>query len=131
MGVVTIGTNSGFGPAEVDHSWRRVSVDEWWGEVIYILGDLNLTRRELVLNAAETDGGVHVDKSLKPKYEEVSSSGFVGILGTRPADGLPPLTGLSLGHTGEEHPITDAHLVFLRQIGAELLNSKELLNLSL
>jgi hypothetical protein len=68
-----------------------------------------------VLSAADKDGGTHVDKKLTAEYETLIRSGELGFF-HYPA-------------TGEKEnfkPIMETHLIYLRQIGHELLNSPEL-----
>ncbi len=46
----------------------KVSFEEWWSEVIFIIGEFILTRGEIILSVADKDGGAHVDKQLKEGY---------------------------------------------------------------
>lgn len=98
---------------------RPLQVSEWWNEVVFILNpSARLTRRDIVLGAADKDGGAHVDASLDPRYGALATEGAIGTIGyTRPE-----------GTYSE--PISDAHLIALRQIGWEMLNSPELLRLA-
>jgi hypothetical protein len=96
---------------------KQIPLNEWWGQTIHLLGSVRQTRRSVVLAAAEKDGGAHVDSKLTVEYQSLlnlDGSGYWSILAP---DGIT------------RTPITDAHLVFLRQMGFELLNSPELLGL--
>lgn len=50
----------------------KVSFDEWWNEIISKIGDLELSRGEIILSVADNDGGAHVDKLLKEGYFKFS-----------------------------------------------------------
>lgn len=40
---------------------RNVAFNTWWGERIFLIGGRSLTRKQLILAAANKDGGAHVD----------------------------------------------------------------------
>jgi len=95
-----------------------LTIRDWWNQIVYISGTARLSRRDLVLSAADKDGGAHVDAKLNADYESLMNSNGFGFF--------------SLSQTGELGtftPIIDAHLVYLRQMGHELLSSPELLEL--
>jgi hypothetical protein len=96
-----------------------LSVNDWWQQVVYVRGPaVRLARKNIVLAAANKDGGAHVDASLTPEYTTLISSGELGFF--------------RHSHPGEpdtSKPIMDAHLVYIRQMGHELLSSPELLAL--
>ena len=96
----------------------RLSASDWWSQIVYVLRDTRLSRKDLVLSAADKDGGAHVDATLTPAYETLITSGERGFF------------YYPTGDKGTFTPIMDAHLVYLRQIGHELLNSPELLVLA-
>ena len=110
--------------AFLDQSARKeqVSVSDWWDrELIYGKDCIDVTRRSLVLWAANQDGGAHVDE--KP------DSGF--LLVTRGLD----LTWTIVEETAGVQKSTvihiqDLHLAALRQFAYELLKSTELLALA-
>lgn len=83
----------------------------WWEQVVCASPTLRLTRKKIVLAAANKDGGAHVD-DLTQEYAELAAPGYL--------DQLTDLGG----------PFIDAHLVALRQMGYELLNSRALVQLS-
>jgi hypothetical protein len=118
MGQFDIGPQSAryhpkLGPGMFDHA---LSVDEWLKETVFILDpDTWVSREGVVLNAADKDGGAHVDAQLTPLYQRLVNSGDLGVF----VD----------GH-GSETPITGHHYVALRQMGHELLNSPDLLKLA-
>lgn len=91
----------------------------WWDQVVYILGQVRASRKDLILAAANKDGGTHVDSTLTKEYETLMTTGQRGFFHYSP--------------TNEKHnfqPIMDAHLVYIRQMGFEILNSQELLALT-
>ena len=78
-----------------------------------------LRRRDIVLAAANRDGGAHVDEKLTPEYERLLSPEAVGFF--YGAD-----IHLADGRIARPEPITDTHLVYLRQMGYEVLESPPL-----
>lgn len=118
-------------------SYSPLPAAEWWNQVVFILlGGTRITRKDIVLAAANKDGGAHVDPKLTTEYEEISKPGALFAQYHRG-------TGVSLGLGGpvmqaatgdpDIHSIVgvpDTHLVSLRQMGDELLNSTNLLKLA-
>jgi hypothetical protein len=92
---------------------RMIPVDEWWNEIVYVLGaDTRITRKDIVLGAANKDGGAHVDQHLTPEYQKLIDFLQIG----------------SWAENGErEWRDANMHFVALRQMGYELMNSPELL----
>jgi hypothetical protein len=93
---------------------RLLPVNEWWNQIVYAHGSLKLSRKAIVLGAADKDGGAHVDAKLTPEYAALAKSGSIGSL------------------VYESHlfnvtvPIENAHLGYIRQMGHEILSSSEL-----
>ena len=77
---------------------------------------IRLTRKDLVLAAANKDGGAHVDSILDPGYEMVLSG--AGWLMTTREGGLVKNFAFKHGHVSA-----------LRQMGYEILNSPDVLAL--
>jgi hypothetical protein len=98
---------------------KQIPVADWWNQVVYILGKVKATRKSLVLAAANKDGGAHVDSSLTHEYETLMHTGELGWFH------YPPQ-----GTEGRFEPVMDTHLIYIRQMGFELLNSPELLALA-
>lgn len=92
-----------------------VPVSKWWDQEIMVRHPIRLTRRKVVLAAANQDGGAHVDEQLNADYEALKTAGFAGMV---------THTGLA-GTTVTQ--LEGSHYVCLRQIGYELLNSHALL----
>ncbi|RJG02777.1 hypothetical protein [Noviherbaspirillum sedimenti] len=91
-----------------------VPVPKWWEQVVMVFGGHRISRRDIVLAAANKDGGAHVDLKLTPQYEALAQDGSVGAF-------IYETQGKM-----NEAPIEDAHLVSLRQLGYEVLHSPEL-----
>ncbi len=120
LGFLGLEANTGHFRPFLDNTSRSVEVPlgDWWSAEP-ILRSLDgiavaITRRELVLEAANTDGGAHVDLARSLKYQ-LLMRGF----------------GLSVGvgwRSGVKATVIfrDAHLAALRQIGHEIITSPEL-----
>jgi len=90
-------------------------VEKWWAQIVFILDPhTSVSRKDVVLVAADKDGGAHVDSELTPYYERLMEGGDLGYF----AD-----------EHGSEIPISGHHYVALRQMGHELLNSSALITL--
>jgi hypothetical protein len=118
LGIMKITTGSGteLVPMLGERDCRAmVSVRKWWNQIVWVVDSSTiLTRKSIVLTAANKDGGAHVDSALTREYEILSSDG---------------VAGMYVGKVGgiEFHgEIQDAHLISLRQLGYELLNSPDL-----
>ena len=91
---------------------KEMTCGDWWAQLVLIIRNARFTRKRLVLEIANKDGGSHVDANLTPDYEQIVNNfwfqGAVGAVAT---------------------PFTETHLLSIRQLGYEVLNSPELLNL--
>jgi hypothetical protein len=98
---------------------RMLPFSAWWeGEVIYAADHRRIKRKSLVLDAANKDGGAHVDANVPPGYGFfLDGAGFS--FAVEPVNG--PRT--------ESH-LVNAHLACLRQIAYEVLNSPDLLKVA-
>ena len=96
----------------------QIPVAAWWNQVVYIHGSLHATRKQLVLGAAHKDGGAHVDSALTNEYEALMMTGERGLFWYAP-------TG-----DGPFKPVKNEHLLYIRQMGFELMNSPDLLALA-
>ena len=86
-----------------DHT---LAVDQWLKETVFILDPGTLvSRKTMVLDAADKDGGAHVDSQLTPVYERLMNSGDLGVF---------------VDEHGSETPITGHHYVALRQNGVRV-----------
>jgi hypothetical protein len=86
---------------------RQVSFEEWWHEIVFKDKSGNLlSRKELVLTAANQDGGGHVDPELDEVYDKLVRENTLGWL-------------KSSG--GKTEPIGDPTKASIRQIAHELI----------
>lgn len=54
-------------------------VDEWWNEVVFVDNEQHgISRRRLVLVAADQDGGAHVDPSIDATYHNLTKRNSLG-----------------------------------------------------
>lgn len=93
---------------------QYLPVSKWWDQEVMVHHPVRLTRRKIVLAAANQDGGAHVDSKLDAEYETLKSTGFAGSVSFTNLNGTTTT------------PLERSHFVCLRQIGYELLNSPEL-----
>ena len=108
---------TGFKPALQHSSFHGLlPADRWWTQVVWVIPDLpRLTRRAIVLTAANKDGGAHVDEELPAEYQALARAGGVRI------HLQGPDSSLALG---------DVQSICLRDMAYELLSSSELLELT-
>jgi hypothetical protein len=95
-----------------------IPADSWWNETIFVLETgVFLTRKSVVLAAADQDGGAHVDLNVSARYSALATDGAAGTYARDTGSGYAWVSA------------SDAHLVALRQMGYELLNSTDLVRL--
>jgi hypothetical protein len=97
---------------------QLVPISKWWDQIVMVLNSQRISRRDIVLAAANKDGGAHVDSKLSSEYEALAKDGAVGSF-------VYQTQGQRV-----EAPIQDAHLVSLKQLRYELLHSPDLLKLA-
>jgi hypothetical protein len=95
------------------HLQAYLASDLWWAQLVYVRNDIRITRRDVVLTAANKDGGAHVDAQLTKEYLELSEGVWTANWGT-----------------SNERRIEDHQFVLLRDAGFEVLNSPDLLALA-
>jgi len=83
-----------------------------WQETV-ISQNTRASRKEIVLGAANQDGGAHVDSNSNAKIRELK-------------EGVRTFTLRRDGVVVSEQKLTDHHFPMLRQIGYEVLNSPDL-----
>jgi hypothetical protein len=98
---------------------RYISAPDWWGsEPAMIFHKKKITRKDIVLWAANKDGGAHVDDTLPADYIHINNCIQIGV----------NMSG------ADSHRVTitakDAHFAALRQMGFEVLESPDLLTLA-
>lgn len=96
-----------------------LSATDWWHQIVFALDPGALfSRKAIVLGAANQDGGAHVDPNPDSKYLRMAYTQEFGIL---------------VGHSAEGEvrvPQYGYHIVALRQMAYELLNSSALTSLA-
>jgi hypothetical protein len=57
-------------------SYQLVQLNRWWNDEYQPLGKLRLSKREIVLNVANKDGGAHIDGSIPDHHATLSEPPF-------------------------------------------------------
>jgi hypothetical protein len=109
---------------ETAPSKRLLQANEWWTETVLYSGSLKMSRGDLILDAANKDGGAHVDSELAPRYNEVIRGFGVGI--TFRFDDEPTNDPI---REPLFSPLRGLHFASLRHFGYEVLNSPDLTSL--
>lgn len=89
---------------------------DWWEQPVFIRDKKTYTRKDVVLAAANKDGGAHVDNP-DAKLQALQEGFWIRTV--THADG-----------TKKTEPLADNHFRMLRRFAEELLSSKELLKLA-
>lgn len=72
---------------------RQISFDEWWNSEVFTDDQKHtLSRKDLILTAANQDGGAHVDPGLDETYARLSKDNSMGWV-TTDASGTKPMPG--------------------------------------
>ncbi|MBV8755611.1 MAG: SEC-C domain-containing protein [Hyphomicrobiales bacterium] len=70
---------------------RHVSFEEWWGAQVFVDGQKkSFSRKDIILTAANQDGGAHVDPGLDSAYATLSRDNSLNWFGGSP-DKFEPL----------------------------------------
>ena len=104
----------------LDNALHReyIAADQWWKQVVLFTNGTRYSREAIVRDTANKEGGAHVAATLTPEYERLTTPGVIG-----------ELVEVS-GEVETRTPIPEVHLVCIRQMAYELLNSPELLKLA-
>jgi hypothetical protein len=100
------------------NSWPTRSIlvlDDWWQEQIWLEGPIALSRKDIILSAANQDGGAHVDANPNEKTKKVKQGPEAAVI----INGRPLKGGMS-----------NHHLPLIRQMAYEVLECKELYELA-
>jgi hypothetical protein len=89
---------------------------DWWEQPVFIRDKKAYTRKDVVLAAANKDGGAHVDNP-DAKLQALQEGFWIRTV--THADGMK-----------KTEPLADNHFRMLRRFAEELLSSKELLKLA-
>jgi hypothetical protein len=88
---------------------KLITFEEWWNKIIF--GDSSgrtITRKELILTAANQDGGAHVDADLNTSYADLKKNNSLGWMAS---DGK------------NQTPLANPERAAIRQIAHEVLKS--------
>ncbi|OXD04570.1 hypothetical protein CA165_23355 [Vibrio parahaemolyticus] len=88
--------------------------EEWWNEKIWVEGQQALSRRDVVLSAANQDGGAHVANKLDNKTKKMKAGPTVTV----------KVNGKVIDNMMDNH-----HYPLIRQITHEVLNSPDFTSL--
>ena len=100
----------------LEQNTQLIGVSEWWNQVIFVVNRNRVTRKDLVLWAAEKDGGAHTDSKTHQTYDAIME---MWIAQTWP------------GSAAQSVPIPPQHLFALRRFALEVLASDELTRLAI
>jgi hypothetical protein len=101
--------------SSIDSSGPAVDYKTWWGQHIFLRDQKFFSRKDVVLAAANKDGGAHVDD---PDSKLSALIEGFWLKTTTLADGSKLTT-----------PVEDNHFAMLRRLGEEVLKSPELMAL--
>jgi hypothetical protein len=101
--------------------FTKVPFASWWdSDSVTNDKGVSVSRRRIVLGAANKDGGAHVDPKLDRFYENLARGKYaLGITGNLTYDGPPPF------EQGITHYPRNGHLALLRQFAHEVLNTAQ------
>lgn len=93
----------------------RINFLEWWEKNIVLTDqkENQFTRKDLILNVADKDGGAHVDGKINKAYAELSRQNSVGFV----------LVTTKQNQPEKREPIKYIELASIRQVAFELLES--------
>jgi hypothetical protein len=103
----------------LDTQFREISIKEWLeGESVFVYKTKIFSRRKVISNASNKDGGAHVDEKLDKFYEALSAGveGF-SITGNLQYNGESPF------QQGVNQSAKNAHLALIRQFAHEFIAS--------
>mgnify|MGYP003657387728 CR=1 FL=1 len=69
-----------YGPIGIPNSFKTLSFEKWWNQetVINDSGHVKWTRKDLIMNTADKDGGSHVDPSLPMNFHRLVYQNSIG-----------------------------------------------------
>lgn len=114
MAGMTFGHTLEYDPVPEDSP--AILCPDWWEQPVFIRDKTAYTRKDVVLSAANKDGGAHVDNP-DAKLQALQEGFWIRIV--THSDG-----------TQKAEPVADNHFRMLRRFAEELLSSKELIKLA-
>ncbi len=108
-------TLDGVQPGLEKGSCRRfLVIDGWWDQVVLVSGrGIHHSRKAIVLETVNRDGGAHVDKEISSEHEQLRQ-------------GICSFHRGGIALDDETRQVRNHHFICLRQFGYELCNSPEL-----
>lgn len=88
-----------------------LSANDWWNEEIWLENELKLSRKDIVLSAANQDGGAHLDANPSTKTKALKTG---------------PIVTVKINGKLVENGLTNHHYPLIRQISYEVLKANEL-----
>lgn len=72
-----------FAPLDDSNYFKWIAFENWWNGTVIIFncGESTVTRKELILNVANKDGGSHYDLDINEIYESIAYLGATGLPG--------------------------------------------------
>lgn len=108
-----------------------LKVEDWWNQHIYLFPNAQAySRRDIVLAAANKDGGAHVDKVLPVMYARLVSGHASSTIVSTNANAETTFQVAYGEVTDGGSPVKNFQYADLRQMATELLHSPELVHLS-
>jgi len=99
-----------------ESDWKGfMQVTDWWTQLV-MNGNSNLSRKDIILAAANQDGGAHVDANPKKAAQELIRG-----VGTHT---------LRIGNTERTTVLDNHHFYMIRQFSYEVLNSPDIVSKS-
>lgn len=94
-----------------------VPITKWLNQIVSsTMSRIRVTRYDIILGATNKDGGAHVDLNLPVPYQVASGESSMGFFMKK--------SGVDI-----QNPLEKTHLVSLRQMGYEILNSPDVQSL--
>jgi hypothetical protein len=105
-------TSDGVKPPK--NQWPAESIllsEQWWNERIWLEGEFALSRKDIVLSAANQDGGAHVDANPNANTRKIK---------------IGPSVTVKINGQPVENGFVNHHYPLVRQFAYEVLESKDL-----
>lgn len=68
--------------------WSEIT--DWWNKVLFIENNIQFTRKMLILDIADADGGAHIDPVLKKDYFYLTRKGSIAMMFFREGENFCP-----------------------------------------
>lgn len=101
-------------PFPLSNPPTNLPVEDWWNEIVW-MQERTLTRKQIVLNTANKEGGAHVEAKAPQPIEDLRK-------------GLSQIISMQINGVQVGTP-ANYHFILLRQFAHELLNCQPLLDL--